>query len=551
MTATRRASVALAVFFAFPAAGMAIDAIFVDASAAWGIGPHVPENGHGTGAAAVDFDDDGLVDLFVPQAAGTPDRLYRNLGGSFAEIGAAVGLGSLASSRVGLWLDYDGDGDLDLWVANDDVLAASSFTLYRQDPGPVFTDVTVEAGVFKPPIVLEETHHWSGICAGDLNNDGYLDVFTAQWPGPGHLFLNTGAGGFTDASAASGVAVVRHAHQCAMEDFDGDGWTDIYVAIDFAANILWHNQHDGTFVDVAPAAGLDNAMNDMGMALADYDDDGDFDVYVTNIFLPEAPGGPRHNVLLRNESVGAVLDFDEVSAAMGVDQGYFGWGATFLDADDDGDLDLAATNGWRSGEFATDPSRFFESPGGGLPFADVSAPVQFDDTDWGSSLSAADFDRDGDLDLVQACMTARGEAVPLRLLENQRPVGDGNYLVVRPRSSGPNRFSVGALVRAGVGGATMLRRIAAGTSYLGQEPLEAFFGVGAATTVDWVRVDWPDGASTTRTGVAVNQELTVELLFADGFESGDTSRWSTTVGGADPEAPRPPAASARRSGPAA
>jgi len=528
MIATRRSAVALAVACFLPSVCPATEALFVDVSGAWGLGLHMPEAGHGTGVAAVDFDDDGLIDLFVPQGSGTPDRLFHNQGAQFVEIAASAGVDSLASSRVALWLDYDGDGDLDLWVANDDMQAASSFTLYRQDPGLQFSDVTLEAGVAKPPIVIEETHHWAGICAGDINRDGYLDVFTAQWPGPGHLFLNTGTGGFTDVSDASGVAVVRNAHQCAMEDFDGDGWTDIYVAIDFAENILWLNQRDGTFVDVAAAAGLDNAMNDMGVALGDYDGDGDFDVYVTNIFMPDPPIGPRHNVLLRNETLDGVLDFEEVSEAMGVDQGYFGWGTTFMDADNDGDLDLAATNGWRSGENATDPSRFFESPGGGLPFAEVSTEVQFDDTDWGSALLAGDFDRDGDLDLVQACMSL-DSAVPLRLLANDPPSAGGNYLVVRPRGVLPNRFAVGAIVRVQVGGVTMLRRIAAGTSYMGQEPHEAFFGVGAASTVDQVLIDWPGGESTTLVDVDVNQELTVEMLFSDGFESGDTSRWSATV----------------------
>ena len=133
--------------------------------------------------------------------------------------------------------------------------------------------------------------------------------------------------------------------------------------------------------------------------------------------------------------------------------------------------------------------------------------------------------------MVQACMPtlAAPEIHELRLLENQRPVGDGNYLVVRPRSSGPNHFAVGALVRAHVDGRTMLRRISAGTSYMGQEPFEAFFGVGTASVVDWVTIDWPDGASTTLSDVAVNQELTVEMLFADGFESGGTDRWSRTT----------------------
>jgi len=529
MAATRRSLVALAAFCFLPAACLAVDALFVDESATWGVGLHVPEDGHGTGVTAVDFDDDGLIDLFVPQAAGTPDRLFHNQGNSFVEIAGSVGLDSLASSRTALWLDYDGDADLDLWVANDDVKAASSFALYRQDPGPTFVDVTVEAGVFKPPIVLQLPHHWAGLCAGDINRDGYLDVFTAQWPGPGHLFLNTGVGGFTDISDSSGVAIERNAHQCGMADFNGDGWTDIYVAIDFEPNLLWLNQQDGTFVESAAAAGLANAMNDMGLAFGDYDDDGDFDLYVTNIFLPDHPTGPRHNILLRNDSVGATLDFVEISEVLGVDNGHFGWGTSFIDADNDGDLDLAATNGWRSGPELEDPSRFFESPGDGSPFSDVSTAVGFDDTAWGSSLVSADFDRDGDLDMIQACMPTR-VAPELRLLENQRPVGDGNYLVIRPRDAGPNYFAVGALVRAHVNGRTMLRRISAGTSYMGQEPLEAFFGVGAASVVDWVTIEWPDGSSTTLTNVTANQELTVEKsVFADGFESGDTTAWSQTT----------------------
>jgi hypothetical protein len=514
MVTARRVSLALLAvsapvsFCLADAAGTpVIDTLFVDVSTDWQIGAHQPEDGHGTGAAVADFDQDGLVDLFVPQAAGVPDRLYHNLGDRFEEIAAAVGLASTASSRAALWLDYDGDGDLDLWVANDDQQALSSFALYRQEPGPVFTDVTVAAGVAKGPIVLQDNHHWAGLCAGDIDRDGYLDVFTAQWPGPAHLFRNTGEGTFVDISQSSGVAAERFAHQCAMADFDGDGWTDIYVAIDFEPNLLWLNQHDGTFVDGAAAAGLANAMNDMGMTLGDYDEDGDFDVYITNIFLPGHPEGPRHNVLLRNDTVAGALDFAEVSEAMGVDNGHFGWGTS------DG---------------LEDPSRFFENPGGGSPFADVSTAAGFDDTNWGSALVAADFDRDGDLDMVQACMET--EIAPrLRLLENQRPVGAGNYLVVKPRAAGPNRFAVGALVRAHVDGRTMLRRISAGTSYMGQEPMEAFFGVGAASVVEWVTIDWPDGSRTTLTDVAANQELTVDMLFADGFESGDTSRWSQTV----------------------
>ncbi len=519
----RGALASFCLFSALPAAAQEVPR-FVDASADWAIGAHVAELGHGTGVAAADYDGDGRIDLFVPQRAGVPDLLYRNLGTTFEEVASEAGLASTASSRVGLWLDYDGDGDLDLWVANDSAAAPSSFTLYRQQDG-AFEDVTVEAGVFKPH--LPELQHWSGICAGDLDRDGFLDVFTAQWPGPGHLFMNTGKGGFLDRSVESGVAALwRHAHGCGMEDFDGDGWIDIYVAIDFEPNLLWVNQRDGTFVERATDFGLDNAWNDMGMALGDYDDDGDFDVYVTNIFLPNHPDGPRYNVLFRNDGPGASPPFVEVAQAMGVDNGYFGWGATFLDADHDGDLDLAATNGWRSGNFEADPSRFFVNPGDGGAFAERSTEVGFDDTDWGSALVAADFDRDGDLDLVQACMPND----PLRLLENttEEP---GHYLVVRPLQGGGNRFAVGGRVEVEAAGRHMLRRISAGTSYLGQEPPEAHFGLGAATVADRVAVLWPDGLVSERRSVAADQVLVVERLFGDGFESGDLSAWSSIVTG--------------------
>lgn len=531
MATTRVTGIALVVVFLLSAPGSAIDTLFVDVSDSWQLSTHRPEAGHGTGAAAADFNGDGLIDLFVPQATGVPDRLYRNEGDQFVDIAATVGLATLESSRTALWLDFDGDHDLDLWVANDNQQAPSSFTLYRQDPGPVFTDVTVAAGVSKPPIVLQSTHHWAALCAGDVNNDGYLDVFTAQWPGPGHLFLNTGSGAFVDISDSSGVALERNAHQCAMADFDGDGWTDIYVAIDFEPNLLWLNQHDNTFLDVAPAAGLDNAMNDMGMALGDFDDDGDFDLYVTNIYLPDHEDGPRHNVLLENRSRPGELSFVEVAAELGVDQSYWGWGTTFLDADNDGDLDLAATNGWRSGESATDPSRFFENAGPSLAFSDVSSEVQFADTDWGSGLLAADFDRDGDLDLLQTCMSIE-EAIPLRLLDNQRPVGAGHYLVIQPRMPGTNHFAVGATIRVRVGDRTMSRRISAGTGYMGQEPHEAFFGLGATTSVDSVHVDWPDGTSVTLLEILGDQVLRIDQtfdVFSDGFESGNTERWSLST----------------------
>ncbi len=506
--------------------GQAFD--FVDRTLEWNVGAYHPEEGHGSGLAAADYDDDGDVDLFVPQAAGTPDLLYRNTGaGTFEEIAAAVGLASTASSRVALWFDSDADGRLDLLVANDDVAASSSFRLYRQQPDGSFVDVTVAAGLMLPPVVVVPTHHWGGVCAGDLDGDGDLDLFTGQWRGSGRLLRNDGDGTFSDDSAAAGVDLDLHHHQCALEDFDGDGRMDIFAAIDFDPNRLWRNQGDGSFVDLASAWGLANAWNDMGVALGDYDGDGDFDLYVSNIWLPDDVP-PRHNILMRRDGSPGAPAFTEVSAAMGVDQGYFGWGASFLDADLDGDLDLAATNGWRSGPFTTDPSRFFENPGDGTAFLDSSTAVGFDDTRWGSSLLAVDLDRDGDLDLIQGCMDPDLIGGELKVLENE-PVGAGpaaHWLLVRPRAVAPNRHAIGARVRILAGGAWQLRRISAGTSYMGQEPAEALFGLGASVEAASVEIRWPDGVVTEHGPVGADRVWTIDLLFADGFESGTVSRWS-------------------------
>jgi hypothetical protein len=485
---------------------------YVDAGVEAGLGPFHPEMGQGTGIAAADYDGDGLVDVFAAQQAGSPNLLYRNLGnGGFEEIGAQVGLASLASSRTAIWIDYDGDHDLDLLVANDDLDAPSSFTLYRQNTPTMFEDVTVEAGVFKAPVIVAPTHHWGGLCAADLNHDSYLDFFAAQWPGPGHLFLNTGNGGFVDVSIESGVGLYTiFMNQPAMLDFDGDGWQDIYINVDFGANMLLLNQKNMQFNDVAGLANAANNMNDMGITFGDYDNDGDFDLYLSNIYMeppPVNPLGPRYNVLYRNDSTPFQLSFTDVSESLGVNNGGFGWGVSFVDTLNDGWVDIASTNGWRSGD--PDASRYFLNPKDGTsPFTEIGTTVGFDDGYWGSALVAFDYERDGDLDLMQACMDG-----PLRLLKAEGQ-DEGNasngYFSVVPRMDGPNHFAIGATVRAKAGGLNMMRAITAGISYMGQEPAEAHFGLGIEPVVQLVRITWPDGSESILTDVAPNQRLMVQ-----------------------------------------
>jgi hypothetical protein len=522
-----------------PAAAVT-DFLFADVTADRGIGGYVASVGDIAGVAAADYDNDGDIDIFVPTGAGIADQLYENDGfGSFTNIAQNAGVDSTDSHRVALFFDYDGDDLLDLAVAGDcydppglpdrsGPCSVPTLILYRQTSPGFFADVSAGAGL-EVQLTTGNIESLGGIAAGDIDNDGYLDIFISTWGQQTWLFLNNADGSFTDISQSStvGIGPTDSGWQPMFHDWNGDGWADIYAAIDFNPNHLWINQGDKTFNREEVAAGLDSAFNEMGMTLGDADNDGDFDIFITNIFT-----AGKHNVLFRNDSVGALLDFNDVAAGAGVDATGWGWGTTFFDANNDGWLDLAATNGYRGiAGVEDDPSRFFLSEGLGIiSFTDQSSSVGFDDTDLGSSLVAFDYNRDGGLDMLQTTV----DGGPIRLLENQY-TGAGsrhNHLVVKPRRQlGGNRRAIGAVVRASVGSKTYSRLITAGTSMAGQEPAEAFFGLGAATTVDSVAVEWPDGTVTTRTSVAAGQEITVLPDIENVIGSPSTT--STTSGPVD------------------
>jgi len=455
---------------------------FVAAGEASGFQPYQMAAGKGGGAAAADYDADGDVDLFVPTAAGTPNHLYQNNGdGTFLEIAAEVGLDAMTGRRAALWFDYNGDNRLDLFVAGDcwnagpDCSLASTIALYRQTETGAFEDVTGAAGL-GGDLVFGTTAHRGGAAAGDFNNDGWLDLIVGLWMGEARLWRNNGDGTFTDVSLVSGIGgtgdAISH-WQPVLYDFDRNGLLDVYYAVDFTANRFLMRQPNGMFIDGAVEAGLNNAWNDMGIALGDYDNDWDMDVYVTNIYT-----GARRNELYRNDSTKPAMAFERQASATGSGEGGWGWGCTFLDADNDGWVDLAATNGWFDGQGTNDPSRFFLNSGGPSPvFTDVGPAVGFDDTLWGSALVSADLDRDGDLDLVQTCNGTGSSSNPhaLRLYRNDPVVksNGNNWLVIKPRMKGPNRRAIGAEVRIEAGGVKQTRAITAGISHLGQEPAEA------------------------------------------------------------------------------
>jgi len=478
-----------------------------------GIGPYTNAVGMTAGAAVADFDADGKLDIFVPNGHGVADQLYHNLGnGQFVDIAGAKNLDSLVNNRGALWFDYDDDGDLDLLVLADDYLKESDFvpsnlTLYRQDPSGNFTDVTVAAGLFgalNDPIANSE-NHLGGAAVADLDNDGYLELLVGFWRGEAFLYQNN-AGVF----APSSVIPLGPGDywQPVFADFDDDGYQDLFMAVDFNKNLFFHNQGGTQFIEMGQALGMQNdEQNDMGAAVGDVDNDGDLDLFVSNIYSGET----RRNHLYVNESMPGNPDFTERAVQAGVADSGWGWGATFTDYDGDSRLDLAVTNGF-FGE--VDATKLFKN-NGGMPssFTDVAGIEGFDDTEWGACLLSFDYDADGDVDFLQT--TVNG---PLRLMANEG-AASGNYLKVRPRMRSGNRFAIGALVTTEFDSKILSRLITAGTSLMCQEPAEALFGLGSTTEINKLTIKWPEGHVTVLTKIGANRVIDIndDLIFINAF----------------------------------
>jgi hypothetical protein len=482
---------------------------FTDVTAGAGIGDYVMAAGHGGGVAAADFDNDGDIDIFVPNAEGVADQLYVNTGsGAYIDRAAEFGVADLKAHQVGLWFDYNGDHRLDLVTAGDcqaseDEECVSSLTLYRQTIEGAFEDVSDQAG----ELAFPDSGHFGGMAAGDINGDEYLDLVVCSWTTQNRLFLNNGDGTFADITASIGAEVLGSgAWQPLFHDFNDDNLLDLYLASDLIPDKLLINTGATTFTDQAAAAGTNGDLNEMGIAPGDFDNDGDIDLFIAN--------SNSSNRLYRNESVGGFAAFTNIAADLDMDRTGWAWGCTFLDADNNGRFDLAITNGTDLHEESKDdPSVFFLNQGGDpLLFEDVSDEVSFNDTFWGGCLIALDYDRNGTQDLAQTVVGQRPDEISsLHLLRNAQDEETmlNAFLTVRPRQDGPNHWAIGALIRVTIGDTTLTRLITAGASYMGQEPAEAHFGLADATLVDALTVEWPDGVISTYEDVEINQLITV------------------------------------------
>ena len=488
----------------------------------------------GGGVASGDYDNDGLVDLFVLRGDIGPNLLYRNLGDNvFEEVGEAAGVAYTKSARENYrhsgpaFADVDGDGDLDLFIGG--IEFDPSF-LFRNEGDGTFTDVTEGSG-----IDTVASKYTLSAAFGDYDLDGDLDMFLTHWGTPRgvgehvdteHLWRNDTANGvirFADVSLAAGIApsIIEpepvgsfggsgydYTFAPSFVRLDENRYPDLVITGDFRSSMVYLNNADGTFRNVTNRRVIVD-RNGMGSALGDYDGDGDLDWFVTSIWSePDAAGNQQFELgnRLYNNRNGV---FEDLTDAAGVHDGGWGWAACFADFDNDTDLDIYHTNGWiepfAPDHFDMDASRLFVAAGDGT-FAEGALAAGVADRERGYAAVCADFDNDGDIDIFQAHRRAENSATLWR-----NDDGTGNqYLKVRLVGVSPNTEAAGARIRATVGDEEMLREIVIGSNYTSQNPAVQVFGLGEASSVDSLVVEWPDGRTTTRTNVSAGQTLVVE-----------------------------------------
>ncbi len=435
-------------------------------------GAGVDDAGFGEGTSWADYDGDGLPDLYVANLTGA-NVLYRNDGGGlFTDVTAGSGTGDPASSFGCTWADYDEDGDPDLYVTNRN----ASNSLFRNDGGGSFSEVASSAGVGGT------TDYSQGSAWADYDLDGDADLFVANRFAQDFLFSNNGDGTFTRVDSAAGITGTEPSRAAVWADYDGDGDPDLFVTMNLTPNRLYENQGDGAFIDVAPSLGLDDAGPGTGAVFGDVDYDLDPDLFVANSGTADR--------FYRNEGG----TFVEAAKEAGLAGAGTGKCPGFADLDKDGDIDLLLTAG--------DEVKYYVNDGIGS-FTIIPEAAGLEGSSLGEGAALADTDGDGDLDYY----ISRSQFAANRLYENNGNLYHFFGVSLVGRQS--NRDGIGARIFLTAGGVTMVREVTAGSGLFSMSDLTQHFGLGESTVVDELVVEWPSGRTQILSGLAADQVLVV------------------------------------------
>lgn len=497
----------------------------------------------GSGAAWFDYNRDGRQDLFIANIAGplsltdeerenspAHSMLYRNNGdGTFTDVTEQAGL-KIRDYSMGVAVgDYNNDGWPDLFVSN-----YGRNRLYRNNGDGTFGNVTRQAGLY------EYEGFWSDGQWGDYDRDGHLDLYVTGYlkytdissrgeqrermsimipfqlsPGPFEseqnlLFHNNGDGTFTERAAEMNARDIGGKSLAASWcDFNNDGWPDLMIANDVSENTLYLNHEGNSFVKESFFADQMETRGSMGVAVGDVDEDGDFDMYITNwlmepneLFLNQTNNSSLYHFLEQSEPYGTAASTEEL----------VGWGTAFFDFDNDTYLDLFVTNGSTnteekdSLELVAMPNQFFWNRGTGEGFTDATGHVG-DDVGRpvvGRGAAFADYDNDGDVDVFIVNHGHSGI-----LLQNQNK-NRNNWIAVSLEGTLSNRSAIGARLQLKTGGRSFIREVGTQPSYLSHNSLIQHFGLEKNSGVDSLVVSWPSGDSQIFTDLPVNSFVHVK-----------------------------------------
>jgi hypothetical protein len=488
----------------------------------------------GSGVAFIDYDNDGYLDIFVLSGDGGTNRMYHNdHNGHFTDVTASLGLTSSGWAEGVCAGDYDNDGFTDLFVTY-----WGQNRLYHNVNGKRFEDVTAKAH-----LTQDRVRYNTGCAFLDYDGDGRLDLFVANYlkfdfattPKAGSnpycfyrgmavncgprglpfetnlLYHNQGDGTFEDVSVKSGIAKAAGHYSLAVlaQDVNDDGRPDIYVVGDQTPATLFINQGDGTFTEEAVMRGVafdenGRELSGMGLASADYDGDGRLDIFRSDF-------SDERSLLYRNTGDG---QFDDVTMTAGLAKNtrFVNWGCAFLDFENSGWKGLVVVNGHVFPEIdrqnidihSRDHATLYRNTGKGT-FEDISgeAGPAFALRHSARGLAIGDIDNDGTLEIL-----ANNQNEPPSLWKQSRPA-PGHWLLLKLAGSRSNRSAIGARVAVTAGGRTQIDEVRSGGSYLSQNDLRLHFGLAAATRADSISIRWPSGAKTLLKDVDADRVVTI------------------------------------------
>ncbi len=537
-------------FFSLFSSVLLAQSLFTDVTEEAGINHYfqVFQGTFGGGAAVLDFDNDGLEDVFIAGGSGK-DALYKNNGnGTFTNVIDESGFSDLDTvvTQGAVCADVNKDGYTDIFITtiasvNYDRFTAAANFLFINDGNGKFINKTKSYG-------LNDITFSTGAAFGDVNKDGFPDLFVGNYfdkfkgklddysgvltegqqaPAPDLIYLNNNGSSFTEASDMYGMDHTGLGFGGVFTDYDNDGDLDLMVINDFGnratPNLLYRNKYpEKAFTDVSEAMGFDIAMNAMGVGIGDYNLDGWMDYFISNIssspFL-ENQGKENEPFLEKTKQVGTSHPVLYTKEGQGVPA--ISWGAIFFDYDNDMDPDLYIANGCLNPSILPNPNLLLENINGQFVLNSLSSGLS--DPSIGRGAVTFDYDNDGDLDILvvnQSQYQDPGYVVEtqgVRLFRNEAT--GNNWLKVKLLGQTVDKNGIGSRVEVYVNDKKLIREIDGGSSHESQSSTLAHFGLGQTTNVDSLKVRWMGGGSQTIYEVAANQLITVDQAVITGLES--------------------------------